>query len=32
LTTINQWTFEPAIKDGRQVAVYITVDMMFRLN
>ena len=31
LTTINQWTFEPAIKDGRQVAVYITVDMMFRL-
>jgi len=31
LTTINQWIFEPAMKDGRRVAVYITVDMAFRL-
>jgi|tagenome__1003787_1003787.scaffolds.fasta_scaffold19702771_2 hypothetical protein len=32
LTTIKQWVFEPAIEDGRQVAVYITVDMEFRLH
>lgn len=31
LTTINQWIFEPAVKDGRPVAVYTTVEMEFRL-
>jgi len=31
LEAINQWIFEPGMKDGRKVAVYVTVDMTFRL-
>jgi periplasmic protein TonB len=31
IEAVNQWLFEPAIKDGRKVAVYVDIEVNFRL-
>src|SRR5206468_12953044 len=31
IQAVNQWKFEPALKDGRPVAVQIAVEVQFRL-
>ena len=31
IESVNQWLFEPAIKDGRKVAVYVDIEVNFRL-
>jgi TonB family protein len=32
VAAVQQWEFQPAIKDGRRVAVYINVEVNFRLS
>ena len=31
IEAVNQWLFEPAVKDGRKVAVYVDIEVNFRL-
>ncbi|HWC15442.1 MAG TPA: energy transducer TonB [Terriglobales bacterium] len=31
IEAVNQWLFEPAIKDGRKVAVFVDIEVNFRL-
>ena len=31
IQAVNQWKFEPALKDGKPVAVAINVEVQFRL-
>jgi periplasmic protein TonB len=31
IESVNQWLFEPAVKDGRKVAVYVDIEVNFRL-
>ena len=31
IEAVNKWLFEPAIKDGRKVAVYVDIEVNFRL-
>jgi TonB family protein len=31
IQAVRQWTFQPALKDGRPVDVQITVEVQFRL-
>jgi len=31
IEAVRQWTFQPALKDGRPVDVQITVEVQFRL-
>jgi protein TonB len=31
IEAVNQWKFEPALKDGKPVAVAINVEVQFRL-
>lgn len=31
IESLNQWLFEPAVKDGRKVAVFVDIEVNFRL-